>query len=156
MIEAWAERDPGLDTRPLEVVARLRLCNAHLERAIVTALQPLGLGLGEFDVLNTLRRRGDKEGIKPTDLARSALITSGGMTSRLDRLERHGLIERMPDPGDRRGVLVQLTQRGERLATESLHVVLAADEAFVEPLSQPQRDSVATALKKLLLRSEPR
>ena len=155
MIEAWAERDPQLDTRPLEVVARLRLCNAYLERAIVAALQPFGLSLGEFDVLNTLRRRGDEEGTKPTDLARSALITTGAMTSRLDRLERAGLIERRPDPGDRRGVLVQLTERGERRAAESLHVVLAADEAFVEPLSRRQRDSVATALKQLLLRSEP-
>ena len=154
MIEAWAERDPQLDTRPLEVVARLRLCNAYLERAIVTVLQPIGLSLGEFDVLNTLRRRGGEEGTKPTDLARSALITSGAMTSRLDRLERAGLIERRPDPGDRRGVLVQLTEHGERLAEESLHAVLATDEEFLEPLSRRQRDSVATALKQLLLRSE--
>jgi DNA-binding MarR family transcriptional regulator len=118
-------------------------------------LRPLGLGLGELDVHTTHNRRGDKEGTKPTELARSALITSGGMTSRLDRLERAGLIVRRPDPGDRRGVLVRLTERGERLAGESLQVVLAADEAFVEPLNQRQRDSVATALKQLLLRSEP-
>jgi DNA-binding MarR family transcriptional regulator len=154
MVEAWAERDPGLDTSPLQVVARLRLCTAHLERAIVVALRPLGLGLGDFDVLNTVRRRGDEAGTKPTDLARSALITSGGMTSRLDRLERAGLIERRADPEDRRGVLVRLTERGERVAAESLHAVLAADAAFVEPLNRPQRDSVAAALKRLLLRSE--
>jgi DNA-binding MarR family transcriptional regulator len=77
------------------------------------------------------------------------------MTSRLDRLERVGLIERRPDPGDRRGVLVQLTEQGERLAEESLHAVIAADEAFLEPLSPGQRDSVAAALKQLLLRSQP-
>lgn len=155
IIKIWAERDPRLDVSPLEVVGRLRLCNAHLERAIVAALRPFGLSLGEFDVLNTLRRRGDEEGTKPTDLAQSALITSGAMTSRLDRLERGGHIERRPDPGDRRGVRVRLTARGERLAEESLHAVLAADEAFLEPLSRRQRDSVATALKQLLLRSEP-
>jgi DNA-binding MarR family transcriptional regulator len=155
MIRAWAERDRWLDTSPLEVVARLRLCNAYLERAMVAALRPLGLSLGEFDVLNTLRRRADKEGTKPTDLAQSALITSGAMTSRLDRLERARLIERRPDPGDRRGVLVQLTERGERLAEESLQAVLGADEAFLEPLSRHQRGSLATALKQLLLRSEP-
>jgi DNA-binding MarR family transcriptional regulator len=155
IIKTWAERDPRLDTSPLEVIGRLRLCNAHLERAIVAALRPSGLSLGEFDVLNTLHRRGDEEGTKPTDLAQSALITSGAMTSRLDRLERAGLIERGPDPVDRRGVLVQLTGRGERVAEESLQAVLAADEAFLEPLSRRQRDSVATALKQLLLRSEP-
>ena len=77
------------------------------------------------------------------------------MTSRLDRLERAGLIERRPDPGDRRGVLVRLTEQGGRVAEESLRAVLAADEAFLEPLSPRQRDSVAAALKQLLLRSEP-
>jgi DNA-binding MarR family transcriptional regulator len=155
VIKTWAERDPRLDTSSLEVVGRLRLCSAHLERAIIAALRPFGLSLGEFDVLNTLRRRGDEEGTKPTDLAQSALITSGAMTSRLDRLERAGHIQRRPDPGDRRGVLVRLTEQGERLAAESLDAVLAADEAFLEPLSPRQRDSVAAALKQLLLRSEP-
>ncbi len=155
MIQAWAERDPALDASPLEVVGRLLLCAAHLERAIAAALQPFGLSFGDFDVLNTLRRRGDAEGTNPRDLARSSLITSGAMTSRLDRLQRAGLIERGPDPGDRRGVLVQLTEHGESLAEQSLHAVLAADEAFLEPLSSRQRDSVAAGLKQLLLRSEP-
>jgi DNA-binding MarR family transcriptional regulator len=155
IVQAWADRDPGLDTSPLEVVGRLLLCAAHLERAIVAALQPLGLSFGDFDVVNTLRRRGDDQGTNPSDLVRASLITSGAMTSRLDRLERAGLIQRSPDPGDRRGVLVQLTEQGERLAEESLHAVLAADEAFLEPLSRRQRDSVAAALKQLLLRSEP-
>jgi DNA-binding MarR family transcriptional regulator len=155
IIQTWGERDPRLDASPLEVVGRLLLCAAHLERAIVAALQPFGLSFSDFDVLNTLRRRGDDEGTNPRDLARSSLITSGAMTSRLDRLERAGLIERRPDPGDRRGVLVQLTEQGERLAEESLHAVIAADEAFLEPLSPRQRDSVAAALKQLLLRSEP-
>ena len=156
IIQAWAERDPEFDARPLEVVGRLLLCAAHLDRAIVTALQPFGLNFGDFDVLNTLRRRGDEEGTNPRELAQAALITSGAMTSRLDRLERAGLIERRPDPRDRRGVLVRLTDRGDRLAEESLRAVIAADEAFLEPLSRRQRESVAAALKQLLLRSEPR
>jgi DNA-binding MarR family transcriptional regulator len=155
IIQAWAARDPRVDASPLEVVGRLLLCAAHLERAIVSALEPFGLSFGDFDVLNTVRRRGDDEGTKPRDLARSSLITSGAMTSRLDRLERAGLIRRRPDPADRRGVLVQLTERGERLAAVSLHAVIAADEAFLEPLSPRQRDAVAGALKQLLLRSEP-
>ena len=57
------------------------------------------------------------------------------MTSRLDRLGRAGLLQRRPDPGDRCGVLVQLTEPGERLAEQALHAVIAADEAFLEPLS---------------------
>ena len=127
MVQAWADRDPGLDTAPLEVVGRLLLCADHVERAIVAALQPFGLSFGDFDVLNTLRRQGGHEGANPRDLARSSLITSGAMTSRLDRLERAALIERRPDPADRRAVLVHLTEEGERLAEVSLRAVLAAD-----------------------------
>jgi DNA-binding MarR family transcriptional regulator len=155
MIEAWARSDPRVDARPLEVVGRLLLCADYLERAIVAALEPFGLSFGDFDVLNTLRRRADDQGTNPKELARSSLITSGAMTSRLDRLERAGLVTRMPDPDDRRGVLVRLTARGEELAVESLRAVIAADEAFLEPLSKRQRDSVASALKLLLVRSEP-
>jgi DNA-binding MarR family transcriptional regulator len=154
MIQAWAKRDPRLDASPLEVVGRLLLCARYCERALVAALQPLGLSFGDFDVVNTLRRRGDEHGTKPSDLARSSLITSGAMTSRLDRLERAGLITRRPDPADRRGVLVYLTERGERFAEQALHAVIAADEAFLEPLDQRQRASVASALKLLLLRFE--
>jgi DNA-binding MarR family transcriptional regulator len=144
-----------VDARPLEVVGRLLLCAAYLERAIAAALEPFGLSFGDFDVLNTLRRRADDQGTNPKELARSSLITSGAMTSRLDRLERAGLVTRAPDPTDRRGVLVRLTERGEKLAEQSLRAVIAADEAFLEPLSRRQRDSVASALKLLLLRAEP-
>jgi len=155
IIEAWARSDPRVDAGPLEVVGRLLLCAGYLERAIVAALEPFGLSFGDFDVINTLRRRAEDQGTKPSDLARSSLVTSGAMTSRLDRLERAGLVTRAPDPTDRRGVLVRLTERGRTLAEHSLQAVMAADEAFLEPLSRRQRESVAAALKQLLLRAEP-
>jgi DNA-binding MarR family transcriptional regulator len=154
IVQAWAERDPRLDASPLEVVGRLLLCAAHLERAIVAALEPFALSFGDFDVLNTLRRRGDQGGTHPSDLAQSSLITTGAMTARLDRLERAGLIRRAPDPTDRRAVRVHLTKQGEQLAERALHAVIAADQAFLEPLSQRRRDSVASDLKQLLLRAE--
>jgi DNA-binding MarR family transcriptional regulator len=154
IVQAWAERDSRVDARPLEVAGRLLLCAAHLERAIVAALRPFGLSFGDFDVLNTLRRRGNEQGTNPSDLAQSSLITSGAMTARLDRLERAGLIRRALDPSDRRAVRVHLTERGERLAEEALHAVIATDHAFLEPLSQRRRDAVASALKKLLLHAE--
>ena len=154
IIEAWAKSDPRVDARPLEVAGRLLLCAAHLERAIVAAVEPFGLSFGDFDVLNTLRRRGDIQGTNPSDLAQSSLITSGAMTARLDRLERAGLVRRTPDATDRRAVRVQLTERGERLAEQALDAVIDADKAFLEPLSALRRDSVASALKQLLLQAE--
>jgi DNA-binding MarR family transcriptional regulator len=154
IVQAWAERDPRVDAAPLEVAGRLLLCAAHLERAIVAGLEPFGLTFGDFDVLNTLRRRGNERGANPSDLAQSSLITTGAMTARLDRLERAGLIRRQPDAEDRRAVRVHLTKRGERLAEQALDAVIAADKEFLEPLSERRRASVAAWLKQLLLRVE--
>lgn len=156
IISAWAARDPDVDATPLEVVGRLLLCARHLEAGLVAALAPFRLSFADFDVLNTLRRRGDAAGTNPGQLARSSLITSGAMTSRLDRLARAGLIERTPDPSDRRGVLVRLTGRGEQLARDALRAVIAADEAFLEPLDPAQRERTAELLKRLLVASERR
>ncbi len=154
MIEAWAERDPGLDASPLQVAGRLLRSARHLERAIDAALGPLGLSFGDFDVLNTLRRRGDPAGTNPRVLAASALITSGAMTSRLDRLERAGLLRRRPDPSDRRAVLVQLTRTGDAAARKALDAVLAADRRFLEPLGDRDRRAVAASLRRLLVAVE--
>jgi DNA-binding MarR family transcriptional regulator len=119
------------------------------------ALQPLGLSYADFDVLNTLRRRGDPHGTNPKALAASALITSGAMTSRLDRLEGAGLVERRPDPSDRRAILVRLTPAGQERATRALDAVLAADRRFLEPLGPDDRRAAAAVLKRLLLGVEP-
>jgi DNA-binding MarR family transcriptional regulator len=156
IVQAWRRRDPQLDSSSLEVTGRLALCASYYERAVNAVLQPFGLSIADFDVLNTLRRVGDQHGRKPTDLARSSLITTGAMTSRLDRLERAGLIRRMPDPADRRGVLVRLTSQGSKVARQALHELIAANQAFLEPLSGQQQESLASALKRLLLQHEPR
>jgi DNA-binding MarR family transcriptional regulator len=155
MIEAWRRRAPSLDASPLEVVGRLLLCAEHLERALVAALKPFSLSFGDFDVLNTLRRRDDADGTHPSRLAQSSLITTGAMTARLTRLERAGLVVRDADPRDGRAVRVRLTERGDRLAEEALRAVLAADERFLEPLTARQRDALAGGLKTLLLHREP-
>jgi DNA-binding MarR family transcriptional regulator len=154
ILEAWAARDPDLDARVLEVAGRLLLCADYLERSIVASLGPLGLSFRDFDVLNTLRRVGDAQGTHPGYLAQSSLITTGAMTSRLDRLEGAGLITRASSPTDRRAVLVRLTKKGERLAKTALEAVIVADEAFLAPLREQQRDHLAASLKRLLLHIE--
>lgn len=156
IVQAWRKRDPHLDSSTLEITGRLLLCAGYYERTVSTILQPFGLSIADFDVLNTLRRVSDQHGSKPSDMARSSLITTGAMTSRLDRLERSGLIRRMPDPADRRGVLVRLTSQGSKVARQALHELIAANQAFLEPLSGQQRESLASALQLLLLRHEPR
>lgn len=156
IMQAWRKRDPHLDSSTLEVIGRLLLCAGYCERAAGAVLQRFGLTIADFDVLNTLRRVSDQHGSKPSDMARSALITTGAMTSRLDRLERAGLIRRAADPADRRGVLVRLTPQGSKAARKALQELIAANQAFLEPLSPQQRESIASALKQLLLYHEPR
>lgn len=155
IVQAWHDRDPELDSSTLQVIGRLLLCVSYHERAVIAALQPFGLSIADFDVLNTLRRVGDAHrGCKPTDLARASLITTGAMTSRLDRLERAGMIGRTPDPADRRGVLIRLTARGNKVAGQALRELIAVNNTFLEPLGAQERESLAASLKLLLLRQE--
>jgi DNA-binding MarR family transcriptional regulator len=156
IVEAWRTRDPQVDSSTLQVIGRLLRCAEYCERGVVGILEPFGLSIADFDVLNTLRRVGEQHGSKPSVMARSSLITTGAMTSRLDRLERAGLIRRTPDPADRRGVLIRLTSRGTKIASQALQEVIAANQLFLTPLGRQQRDSLAAALKLLLLHHEPR
>lgn len=154
IVQAWRERDPQLDSSSLEITGRLLLCAGYYERAVGAVLQRFELSIADFDVLNTLRRVGDRHGSKPSDLARSSLITTGAMTSRLDRLERAGLVRRIPDPADRRGVFVRLTARGSKLARQALQELIATNEAFLEPLGRQHRSALAAALRQLLVHHE--
>ena len=151
LLAAWQQREPGVDATSLEVVGRVLRTAAHLERAREAALAAHGLSLGDYDVLATLRRVSAGAGVNPKELASSALITSGAVTSRLDRLEAAGLVERRPDPSDRRAVRVRLTAAGSTVADRAVTDVLAAHEDFLAPLSRKERDTTAAALRKLLL-----
>jgi DNA-binding MarR family transcriptional regulator len=156
IVQAWRERDPRLDSSSLEVTGRLLLCARYYEQFVVAVLEPFQLSIADFDVLNTLRRVAHQRGSKPGDLARSSLITTGAMTSRLDRLEAAGFVRRTPDPADRRGVLVRLTPSGTKVARQALQKLIAANQTFLEPLSAQQQDSIASAFKQLLLHHEAR
>src|SRR5829696_7736969 len=121
LVAAWRDARPDLDPSPLEVVGRVIVLAQHLERSVNEALAAHGLTLGQFDILATLRRQPDGR-LTPTQLLRSVVLSSGGMTNRLDRLEEAGWIRREADPDDRRGVVVSLTAGGRMLidaATET-------------------------------------
>src|ERR1051326_1773525 len=94
---------------------------------------------GTFDVLATLRRSGSPYRLSPTDLSKEMMITSGTMTNRLDRLERAGLVTRLLDPQDRRGVLVELTPQGFELVERALQAHVAYEAQLVRPLSTEEQ-----------------
>lgn len=102
-----------MDVTAMEVFGRMFELVARLDRDQMTPLfAEIGLQQGEFDVLATLRRSGAPYRLSPTQLYEAMMLTSGGMTARLDRMQKRSLIERLPNPADRRGVLVGLTDHG--------------------------------------------
>ena len=109
----WAVQRPDLDMLPMEVLGRLNEASQLVIRERQTPLFARhGLQHGEFDVLATLRRSGERDGLTPTALFEAAMMSSGGMTARIDRLEKARLVERRPHPSDRRATLVRLTDKG--------------------------------------------
>ncbi|WP_068083230.1 MarR family winged helix-turn-helix transcriptional regulator [Novosphingobium rosa] len=147
----WARERPDLETGPMVLLGRLA------EAALVTArerLNPLfaqhGLQPGEFDVLATLRRSGTPFALTPTDLYEAAMISSGSMTNRIDRLEKAGLVERRPNPQDKRGTLVALTAQGLDLIDRLVGQHVANQQAIVAGLKAEEQQMLSSLLAKLL------
>jgi len=150
-IEQWERERPDLPALPMAVLGRL---NEASELVMRDHLNPLfaeaGLQSGEFDVLATLRRSGEPFMLSPTRLYEAAMISSGGMTNRLDRLERAGLIERRPDPHDRRGKLIALTSEGRRVIDETITLHVAKEERLLSVLSAKEQETLDALLRKLI------
>ena len=150
LVAAWRRERPDLDVEPLEVLSRISRLARHLDRARRTAFAEHSLEPWEFDVLTALRRAGSPYQLSPGQLLTQTLVTSGTMTNRIDRLAVKGLVQRLPDPGDRRGVLVRLTAAGRDLADEALAGLLAYERALLAELSTAQRGELAGLLRQLV------
>jgi DNA-binding MarR family transcriptional regulator len=152
MNERWRAVRPDLDPSALEVVGRVIVLAQHLERSVNAALAGHGLTLGQFDILATLRRAGPKVGLTPTQLMRSVMLSSGGMTNRLDRLEEAGLVKRRADPADRRGVVVRLTAKGAKAIDVAAAARFAEAAASLPPLSRSELAALSGLLRKWLIK----
>ena len=151
IIEQWREQRPDLDREPMAVFGRLKRLEWAANAAIEACLGEHGLSRGEFDVLATLRRSGEPYTLAPTALARWMMLSSAAMTNRVDRLEAAGLVERRPDPGDRRGVLVALTPDGRQVVDAAVADHVENERRLLEPLSEDERRTLNALLRKLLL-----
>lgn len=150
-VEQWSRERPELPALPMAVFGRL---SDAAERVMRDHMNPLfaeaGLRPGEFDVLATLRRSGEPYMLSPTKLYEAAMITSGGMTNRIDRLERARLIERRPDPNDRRGKLIALTDAGKRTIDETIGRHVANEERLLSVLTRAEQEKLNALLEKLI------
>ena len=146
LVEAWSRERPDLDIGPLEVLSRVTRLARHLDRARRAAFADHGLQVWEFDVLAALRRAGPPYALSPGQLMGWTLVTSGTMTNRVDRLVRRGLVERRPDPRDRRGVRVVLTAEGRERVDAALADLLDQEQAILAGLTSAQRGTLAALL----------
>ncbi|TPI17218.1 MarR family transcriptional regulator [Mesorhizobium sp. B4-1-3] len=150
-MEQWRRERPDLDVSPMGVIGRLNEASALIARdRLAPVFARFGLQSGEFDVLATLRRSGSPYALTPTELYETTMVTSGAMTARLDRLEKGGLIQRMPHPTDRRGVIVQLTAKGRELTDEALAAHVANEHEILAGLSREDQETLAKLLEKLI------
>lgn len=150
ILAQWRRERPDLDVAPLGVMGRL-LRTAHLaDAAFADGLSQYDLAPGWFDLLAALRRAGHPFELTPTQLMRTTMISSGGMTKRLDRLAEAGLVERRPDPDDRRGTLVRLTPWGRSIIDAAVERHIANENHALRSLNASERRGLDGLLRKLL------
>ncbi len=150
IVSAWRRERPDLDVSPLEVLSRVSRLARRLDRARGRAFAGTGLDGWEFDVLSALRRAGAPYELSPGALVSETLVTSGTMTNRVDRLAARRFVERHPDPGDRRGVLVRLTTGGMAAVDTALAELIAHEHELLAELDPDERQALAALLRRLL------
>lgn len=146
----WRRERPELSTEALAVFGRLLRAAALADSLLGEQLAGYGLQPGWFDLLAALRRAGKPYELNPTQLMRASMLSSGGTTKRLDRLAEAGLVERHPDPSDRRGVLVRLTPRGTEVIDKAIETHLSNEERLLGAFSPADRRMLGQLLRRLL------
>ena len=150
IVAAWRRERPDLDVQPLEVLSRLTRLARHLDHARAEAFDTHDLEGWEFDVLAALRRAGEPYALSPGQLATQTMVTSGTMTNRVDRLTERGLVARSPDPHDRRGVRVHLTDQGLLAIDGAFTDLLKREHTLLESLDATERRELAQLLRRLM------
>jgi len=147
---AWRRERPDIDVSSVGVVTRIWRIGRHLERHRKQRLDLLGTDRAALDVLATLRRSGPPYQRTAGELMHSSLITSGGVSQRLDKLERAGYIARQVDQADRRRVEVRLTPAGIELVDLVVADVMEHETKLLGRLSPDEQEALIGLLRKLL------
>lgn len=149
IVAQWRRELPELPTEAMGVFGRLFRVSRAIGDAMEATYRDFGIGRAEFDVLATLRRSGQPH-LTPGALASSMMLTTGGMTARLDRLEHAGLVTRSPDPTDRRGLRISLTLTGRKLIEQAVVAGVEVQERYLTGLTKRQREQLSDTLASVL------
>jgi len=149
-LEGWSGVRPDLEVDALQVTARLTRVGAHLARRQDAVFGSFGLGRDEVGALSALRVAGPPYRLSPTHLAKGLMLSSAGITSRIDRLERRGFVRRLADPNDRRGVMVELTDEGLGAVDSAVAALTVSERQLLERLEPDEIAQLESILRKLL------
>ena len=152
LVGQWEGERPDLDLRAMATIGRLLALGRHLDAALGELAAEYGIQPADADILFTLRRSGPPYRLTPSALSDSLLVSSGTMTSRLDRLERGGLIERVPHASDRRSMEVALTDRARELVDEAVTRHVDNEVRILAELSDRDVDELNRITSGLLAR----
>lgn len=153
--DAWAREVPDVSTRGAQILARARRITASVRTRIEGVFKTFDLDTGEFDVLATLRRAGAPYALRPTELYKSLMISSGGLTDRLDRLETRGFVRRRTSPEDARSSLVELTALGRKRIEAAFAADMEVEDHLLEGLTREEHAQLVHLLRKVLELVEP-
>lgn len=150
ILAQWGRERPDVDVSPMGVIGRISRAQLLLGRELKRFFAERGLESWEFDVLATLRRHGAPYELTAGELLTAAMVTSGAITNRIDRMEAKGLVERVRDTGDRRSVRIRLTPRGLETVEELVAEHTANEDRLLAALDPAERERLAGALRTLL------
>jgi DNA-binding MarR family transcriptional regulator len=150
LVEAWRRARPDLDPEPLQILSRVGRLADVLDDRRSAAFVEHGLQAHEFDVLAALRRSGDPFELTAGELCIATHVTSGTMTSRLDRLADRKLVQRRPDLIDGRLVRVRLTATGRKRVDSAFSALLDSERDLLTHLPEAKRERLADMLRDLL------
>ncbi|WP_429170894.1 MarR family winged helix-turn-helix transcriptional regulator [Ensifer sp. LBL] len=150
ILAQWHRERPDLDVSAMGLLGRLSRVSTHVGREIEKSFSERGLNASSFDVLATLRRSGPPYRLSPGELLDTTMVSSGTMTNRIDQLEKAGLVERIANPEDRRGVIIALTEEGLRRVDEAATAHVANQHRVVSALSPEERVVLNALLRKYL------
>jgi DNA-binding MarR family transcriptional regulator len=146
----WRAEKPGLDVSPLGVLGRIQRLSIYFRDRAEEWLKPMDLTWESFSILAALRRSGKPYELRPTDMYREALLSSGAITNRIDGVERKGWVERRHDTVDRRVTIVRLTPAGKAVIDKALDIHFRELSKLVGGVTRADRDELGTLLGKLL------
>lgn len=151
MLAVWVREIPGLDRLTEGIVERVGMLSRYFDHSMETTLAEFGLDRRTHRVLARLRYQGPPYRLSAGQLAEGMGLSSGAMTNRLDRLEAAGLVRRLADPDDRRGVLVEPTKAGHAAWDRATDTQAGREALIASALSEEEKEELHSLLRRLML-----